>query len=107
MVEGGGYVLYDRDGDVLFFDIGGERKEALTEPFLENIYVRIDPDTLKIEGFTVVGFQHNFLPHNRLFRLALEAYMPDILAGKALHFEGEPARLVAHMFLAAASHTAR
>ena len=42
--------IYDAVLDTLFVEIDGP-KEALTEHFIDNIMVRIDPETLQIVGF--------------------------------------------------------
>ena len=63
----GVYVVFDSTLDTLFVEFGGPR-EALSEHAIDNIMVRIDPDTLKIVGFEIFDFFSDFLPHNRLFQ---------------------------------------
>ncbi len=62
----GVYVIYDSMLDTLFVEFGGP-KEALSEHGVDNIMVRIDPDTLQMVGFEILDFFSDFLPHNRLF----------------------------------------
>ena len=59
-------IVYDAPLDTLFVEIGGP-KEALSEHVVDNIMVRIEPDTLKIVGVEILEFFSDFLPNNRLF----------------------------------------
>ena len=62
--------IYDATLDTLFVEIG-EPKEALTEHVVDNVMVRINPDSLQIVGFEILDFLDDFLPENRLVREAL------------------------------------
>ena len=53
-----------------FLEIGGP-KEALSEHLVDNVMVRIDPETLEIVGFEVLDFFSDFLPNNRLMHQAV------------------------------------
>ena len=66
----GVFVVYDATLDTLFVEFGGP-KEALSEHAIDNVMVRIDPDTLQIVGVEVLDFFTDFLPCNRLFREAI------------------------------------
>ncbi|MCI0438209.1 MAG: DUF2283 domain-containing protein [Chloroflexi bacterium] len=61
--------IYDATLDTLFVEIGGP-KEALTEHIVDNIMVRIAPDSLQVVGFEILDFLDDFLPANRLVREA-------------------------------------
>ena len=52
--------------DTLFVEFGGP-KEALSEHLVDNIMLRVEPDTLQIVGVEILDFLSDFLPHNRLF----------------------------------------
>jgi uncharacterized protein YuzE len=65
--------LYDATLDTLFIEIGGP-KAALSEHLLDNIMVRIDPDTLEIVGFEILDFLDDFLPQNRIMREACRGW---------------------------------
>lgn len=67
LFEEGVSIAYDEDGDILFMTIG-EGKEAISEQVVDGIYVRIDPDTLKIVGCIIIGFVSDILAHNKLAR---------------------------------------
>ena len=64
-------VVYDSTLDTLFVEFGGP-KEALSEHAVDNIMIRIDPDTLRMVGFEILDFFSDFLPHNRLFQAAVQ-----------------------------------
>ena len=57
---------YDAKLDTLFVEFGGP-KEALSEHLVDNIMLRVEPDTLQIVGVEILDFLSDFLPHNRLF----------------------------------------
>jgi len=59
--------FYDSMLDALFLEIG-EPREALTEHMIDNIMMRIAPETLEIVGFEILDFLDDFVPENRLFR---------------------------------------
>jgi hypothetical protein len=59
-------IVYDAPLDTLFVEIGGP-KEALSEHVVDNIMVRVEPDTLEIVGVEILEFFSDFLPSNRLF----------------------------------------
>ena len=59
--------IYDATLDTLFLEIG-EPREALTEHFVDNIMLRIDPKTLQVIGLEILDFLDDFLPANRVFR---------------------------------------
>ena len=59
-------IVYDAPLDNLFVEIGGP-KEALSEHVVDNIMVRVEPDTLEIVGVEILEFFSDFLPSNRLF----------------------------------------
>ena len=62
--------IYDATLDTLFLEIGGAR-QALTEHMVDNIMIRVDPESLQVVGFEILDFLDDFLPANRLVREAL------------------------------------
>jgi hypothetical protein len=67
-------VVHDRDEDLFTLTIGGPQ-EAITEGVRNRLYLRVDPDTLKIVGIEIPhvsarleddallsGFLHRFVP---------------------------------------------
>ncbi len=68
--QDGVYLVYDATLDTLFVQFGGPR-EALSEHVVDNVMLRIDPETLEIVGFEILDFFSDFLPNNRLVREAL------------------------------------
>lgn len=78
MEEEGLTLSYDPEGDVLSIIIG-EPREAITEPMVDDIMYRIDPETLKIVGFEIVQFQADFLYHNKVVRKMVKAAFPELL----------------------------
>ena len=63
------FLVYDAALDTLFIEFGGPRA-ALSEHVVDNILLRIDPDTLHMVGVEIQDFFDDFLPQNRLFREA-------------------------------------
>ena len=57
--------VYDARLDTLFIEIGGP-EEALSEHLVDNIMLRINPDTLQVVGLEILDFLSDFLPNNRL-----------------------------------------
>jgi len=49
-------VHYDKEGDVLDISVGKPRK-ALSRELEENVFVRIDPESKKVVGFMILGFE--------------------------------------------------
>ena len=62
--------IYDATLDTLFLEIGGAR-QALTEHMVDNIMIRVDPESFQIVGLEILDFLDDFLPANRLVREAL------------------------------------
>ena len=60
-------LVYDATLDTLFIEFGGP-KAALSEHIVDNIMLRIEPDTLQIVGCEILDFFSDFVPNNRLFR---------------------------------------
>ena len=74
--KGGINAIYDAALDTMFIEIGGPA-EALSEHLIDNIMVRIDPETLKIVGFEILDFLDDFLPANRMIREACRGWQLD------------------------------
>jgi hypothetical protein len=68
--------IYDATLDTLFIEIGGPA-EALSEHLIDNIMLRVEPDTLKIVGFEILDFLDDFLPANRMIREACRGWKLD------------------------------
>jgi hypothetical protein len=64
------YAVYDATLDTLFLEIGGPG-EALSEHLVDNVMVRVDPETLHIVGLEILDFFADFLPNNRLVAQAI------------------------------------
>lgn len=52
-------LFYDRKGDVLYISLGSP-KEAISKEVNDDILVRVQPDTEKIVGFTILNFAERF-----------------------------------------------
>jgi hypothetical protein len=63
----GAELVYDATLDTLFIEFGGP-KEALSEHVVDNIMLRIEPETLEIVGCEILDFFSDFVPNHRLFR---------------------------------------
>ncbi len=60
-------IVYDSTLDAFFVELN-EPKEALTEHVIDNVLVRVDPESLRILDLEIQDFFSDFLPNNRLFR---------------------------------------
>lgn len=76
MERDGLFAAYDSALDTLFIEVGKTR-EAITDPFADNVMVRIDPETLEIVGLEIHDFLDDFLPANRLVREMTAGWMPN------------------------------
>ena len=68
--------IYDATLDTLFIEIGGPR-EALTEPLIDNMMIRIDPSTLEMVGLEIQDFLDDFVPANRIVRELIKGWSID------------------------------
>ncbi|MBI4310460.1 MAG: hypothetical protein HY681_01655 [Chloroflexi bacterium] len=94
----GVHLVYDLDGDTLFVDIG-EGGPAITKHLLAGMYVRIDPDTFRILGCTVLAFASEFLAKNKLARKAFPDAMTALKAGGGkVDWKGQEATRVLPLF---------
>lgn len=97
-------LVYDDDGDTLIGSLGKGGNEALTEEVLDNIYLRIAPESHLVVGFMVLDFAGDFLANNRLFRDSLGDWFRDFRAGGGEQFlEGHDASRVQPLFAMALS----
>lgn len=62
---------YDAEFDMLLITIGAPQ-EAITEEIDDQLYVRLDPESLKIVGFTVTAFKELFLEREPEFKKRFE-----------------------------------
>jgi len=53
-------ITYDSEHDILMVTIGSPQ-EAITEQTGDQVYCRLDPDTLKVVGFSITAFKRLFL----------------------------------------------
>ena len=58
---------YDAEFDMLLVTIGSAQ-EAITEQIDDQVYIRLDPETLKIVGLTVTAFKELFLEKEPEFK---------------------------------------
>ena len=61
----GADLVYDATLDTLFIEFG-DPKEALSEHVVDNIMLRIEPETLQIVGCEILDFFSDFVPNHRL-----------------------------------------
>jgi hypothetical protein len=73
MSQVGVFASYDSILDILFIEIG-ETREAITDPYADNMMIRIDPETLEVVGYEIHDFISDFLPANRLFREIMQGW---------------------------------
>jgi hypothetical protein len=98
----GAGITYDEDSDVLLINIGHKPNEAITEHLIDTIYYRIDPDSLKIVGLTILEFMSNILAKNRLAQVAFGDDFSNLRAkGGSTEIEGADAKKLAPLFQAA------
>lgn len=97
-------IVYDDDGDTLLLTIG-EGAEAITQQFIDGIYVRIHPVTLKIVGCTIVGLVSDIFAHNKAIRkLFADSFERFRSAGGREEWKGLEAQRVLPLFEVAISH---
>ncbi len=70
-------IVYDEDGDTLFVTIG-EGGEALTEHVFDNLYLRVEAESLKILGCVILAFEADLLGTNKLIRKAFPNLMDEL-----------------------------
>jgi hypothetical protein len=99
----GVYITYDDDGDTLFITIG-QGQPAITTHVVGGIYLRIQPETLKIVGCTVIAFASDLLANNKLIRKlfpnALESFKGT---DGTIEWKGQKARRMLPVFEVAMS----
>ena len=72
---------YNPEADLLTITIG-ESRHAITEPLLDDVMYRVDPDTLKIVGVEIVAFFSDFVRRNKVVRKLLKGYLEMMREGK-------------------------
>ena len=80
---------YNPEADVLTITIGDPRP-AITDPLLDGVMFRVDPDTKKITGFEVVAFFGDFVRRNKVVRKLLKGYLEMMSEGKREIAVGDP-----------------
>jgi len=51
--------FFDREADILYLNLGGKRK-AISKEVDDDILIRIDPETNKVIGFTILNLTTRF-----------------------------------------------
>lgn len=94
----GVHLVYDEDGDTLLMTIG-EGKPAIATPVLDGIYFRIEPETYKILGFTIIAFASDLLANNKLVR-KLFPNAPEAFekSGGVIEWKGQQAQRIKPVF---------
>jgi hypothetical protein len=77
-------VSYDVEFDIFMLRFGKPRR-AITEEVADGLNMRLDPKTLKILAFEIVGFRRRFLPAH-----------PDFAKASAMLFGDESLMIVRH-----------
>jgi len=99
----GVHLVYDEDGDTLLATIG-EGKQAITTPLIGGIYFRIEPETFKIVGCTVIAFASDLLANHKLLREAFpNALQAFKQSGGVIEWHGQQARKIMPVFMLAMS----
>jgi hypothetical protein len=94
----GVHLAYEEDADVLLMTIG-EGKLAVTTPIIDGIYVCVEPESLKIIGFTIIEFASNLLANNRLLRKLFPNALELLRANDGiLVWEGQQAQKLKNLF---------
>ncbi|MBI2918906.1 MAG: DUF2283 domain-containing protein [Chloroflexi bacterium] len=91
-------IAYDEDGDTLFLTIG-EGKEAVNEQVVDGMYLRIEPDSLRIVGCVIVGFVSDILANNKLARKLFQEDFEELRRqGDSVRWEGSQAQRIKPLF---------
>ena len=72
---------YNPEADLLTVTIG-EPREAITEPLLDDVLYRVDPETMKIVGVEIIAFFGDFVRKNKVVRKLLKGYLEMMREGK-------------------------
>lgn len=98
LFKGGVEFVYDEDGDTLFVTIGAGAN-AITKHVVDGVYARIDPETLKIVGCTLLAFESDLLANNKLLRkLFLDGFQSLRESGDRIVWEGAEAAKTKPLF---------
>jgi uncharacterized protein YuzE len=83
MVSEGLKFSYNSEADVLSIIIGPPRI-AITEPLIDDIMYRIEPETFKIVGIEIVCFFGDFVKKNKIVRKMMREYLDSLLKGEII-----------------------
>ena len=72
---------YNPEADVVSIIIG-KPADAVTEPLIDDIMYRLDPETLKVVGVEIVTFFSDFLRKNKVARKLMRGYVELMLESK-------------------------
>ena len=70
-------LFYDRKGDVLYISIGSP-KDAISKEVNDDMLVRVQPDTEKIVGFTILNFAERFSDQKKEQCIPIKAQFESI-----------------------------
>ena len=91
-------IAYDEDGDTLFITIGNPN-DAITEQIVDGLFYRINPETLKVIGCIIIGFESDVLMHNKLLNnLFRDGFEQLRKQGDLVKWEGLQAQKVKPIF---------
>lgn len=97
-------IAYDEDSDILFLTIG-EGKESITKQAIDDLFVRVEPGSLKVTGCFIVGFARDFLAKNKVVRKIFPDALGKLRAeGNHLEWKGAQAVKTSPVFELAISH---
>jgi hypothetical protein len=89
---------YDQDVDTLFLTIG-QGSEAVSEQLVDGIFLRIEPSSLKVVGYTFLRFSSNILANNKLFQTLFQESFEQLKArGGSTEWKGSQARRIEPLF---------
>jgi uncharacterized protein YuzE len=59
-MEKGIKIYFDKEADVLYFSRGAPRSDAISRELGDDVIVRLEPQTDRVLGFTVLNFTKRF-----------------------------------------------
>ncbi len=65
-------ISYDEEFDIFLIAFGRSTR-AITEEIRDGLYARVDPESLKIVGFEILGFRRHYLKAHPEYRPHFEA----------------------------------
>lgn len=71
-------LYYNHEADTLSLVIG-EPREGVTEPMIDDIFCRLDPESLKVIGVEIVAFRRDFLRKNKIARKVFSPVIQELV----------------------------